>query len=316
MAYKNTLARLSEKDVVAMILLQLDKTMLNQWFGPLVRRIQSTQPDGENVAVIGDVGGMQAGLGDGQYEKLEVENYFIRNLAWNAGLQVRNIDWDHGRRDLIEQRVQDKTDLSMGHPGELLQTAIIAGDTKACMDGNYFFAADHALADGTTQSNKITFASANPSAPSAEEMSDAILEAVRALYGLKTAKGNAVNMNAMDFTVATGLSLWKPSVKAINLAQINGSSNALPALQGKQFNLASQVLPAVASTSKKFWVFRRNASPFIWQVLDEVTANVLGRNSEHAVKYGHLLFKLDGTYNMGYGAYQHAVQVEFTQAGA
>ena len=314
--FQNSLARLSEKDIVAQILLQLDKSMLTQWFGNLVRRVQSTQPDGENHGWLEDVAGMVEGYAqDGEFEKLAVSNYFIRNIPWHAGLQIRNVDWDHSRRDLIEQRITDKTDLAMGHPGFLLQNLVASGATKACVDGNYFFAPDHALLDGSTQANKLTFNVTNPLAPTVQEFVDAIIAAVAALYGLKTGKGNFINLSVKDLTIASGLNMWPALVKAMNLTQINATTNAVPALQGKRFNLVDQPMPLITGQNK-FWVIRQNAAPFIWQVLDEIQANVLGRNSEHALIYSHLLFKLDGFYNLGFGAYQHAVEVEFKQAGA
>lgn len=307
-----TIKKLTERGVMADLLLRLDKAFLAQWYAAIANRVDSTQPDGENHDWLGGVEGMREQKGDPEFDEAQVFEFFLRNVRWQCGFHVRSDYWDHGKRSLIDHRVQDQTTLAAAHPGQLFETLITNGGSRACYDGEYFYDTDHPVGSDT-QSNIVTITTSAPSKPEIALIADAILECVVRMWSMKDDKGNYVNVGLNSFMLTCGPTMYPGVMKAVkNQLLSGGGSNVV--YDNKEFSLKPQLLPSL--TGNKFQVHAMNAgsSPFVWQVIDDTEPEVLGRDSEYCKLHNRLLFMLKGGYNAGYGRYQRSVEGQFAAA--
>jgi hypothetical protein len=304
---------LTEAGVRGQMLYEMGAGMGNTWYAPIVRKVESTSPDGENHAWLGGVPGMTERTGDPRFSKLVAAKFMILNKPWQCGITVTKEDWLFDRAGLIRSRISDQTGVALGHPGNLVQTLITNGEATACYDGQYFFDTDHSEGDSGTQSNDLTYTTSTPSSPSVAEVKGAILNALSALWAFKDDKENLVNINAREFIVAAPAALYPKVLEAIGAIVYVGGSTSILNPNNAHFNLVPQIIPNV--TGNKLYVFvKRGAlmgSAFIMQVLIETEPVVLGLESEYCKLHGELLFKMEGTYNLGYGRWQDACLTTF-----
>lgn len=307
-----TIKKLTERGVMADLLLGLENAFKAAWYAGISNRVDSTQPDGENHDWLGSVEGMKEQKGNPEFDEAQVFEFFIRNIRWQCGFRVRKDYWDHGKRSLIEQRVQDQTTLAAVHPGQLIETLIANAGARACYDGEYFYDTDHPVGSAT-QSNIITISTSAPSKPAVELIADAILETVVRLWGMKDDKGNYVNVGLNSFMLTCGATMYPGVAKAIkNQLLSGGGSNVV--YDNKEFSLKPQLLPSLTGNKFQLHAMSAGAAPFVYQVIDDTAPEVLGRESEYCKLYDYLLFMLKGGYNAGYGRYQRSAECQFTQA--
>lgn len=305
--------KLTERGVLAEMLYRLDVGLGLQWFGPLVFKIDSTDPNGETHNWLGGVPGMSERKGDPTFAKPRNAQFAIVHKPWQCGLLIPKEEWLFNKSGMIQKRTVDQVDVALGHPGELVQSLISSGEATACYDGQYFFDTDHSEGKSGTQSNDITTAKAGTT-PTASEMKTAILNALAALWGFKDDQGNLVNVNAAEFTVGVPTALYPTLLEAIGLILVVGGNTNILNPNNTIFKIVPQMLPNV--TGNKLYVARRRealmGSAFIYQVLMPSEPVILGIDSEYCKQTGNLLFKVEGTYNMGYGRWQDIVLVTFT----
>jgi hypothetical protein len=302
---------LTGRGVLAEILISLENALKAMWYDGVVQRVDSVQPDGETYDYVGGVTGMQEKKGDPEFGELGVFEFFIKNIMWECALRIHKVDWDHGRRGIIQQKIDDQTTLAAIHPGQLVQTCLNAGGASACSDGEFYFDTDHPTGS-TTQSNIVTATTNTPSKPSEALVIDALLDAVVRMWSLKDDKGNEINVGLSKFMVTCGPTLFPILTKSLGKSLVNGGESNI-VHKNQKFELVPQLLPGL--TGNKFQVLAMDvgARPFVLQVLDDPAPEMLGRDSEYCKLKDHLLFMVKGAYNVGYGRYQRAVEVRFEQ---
>lgn len=305
---------LTERSVANSMLYTLDQGLGDMWFAPLVKRVESDQPNGETHAWLGGVPGMTERKGDPQFGKLAAPTFFIRNVPFQMGVTVSKEDWQFNRIGQIQARVNEMAGQALNHPGDLVMSLISAAESTNCYDGQYYFDTDHSEGLSGTQSNDLTYAAATGTTPTAAEMKAAILAALAAMWAFKDDKGNLCNINAREFTVAAPAALYPTLLEAIGAIVYVGGSTSILNPNNQHFTLVPQILPGV--TGDKMYVFRRRApnqgSAFVHQLLIPPEPIILGIDSEYCKQNGSLLFKIEGTYNVGYGRWQDACLTTFT----
>lgn len=308
------LKRLTERGVLAQLLLQLDGILGNQWWSNVVRRVDTDDLDGETHDWLGGVEQMRERKGDPRFGELELYPFFIGNRFFQAGLTIKKGIWDHGKRGLIMARIMDQTTLAGTHPGELLQEAIQNAGARTCYDGQFFYDTDHPITvngAAATQSNIVTQDITAPAAPTEAEMVDAILSAIERVYTLKDDKGNDVNLGYRKFLITCPVTMWQFVLKAIRAKLLpSGGTNVVA--DGMDFDLRTQILPKTSGNKFQLTVDQAGGAAFVFQVLDELETEVLGRESEYCKLNERLLFIARAAYAMSYGRYQHSVQVAFS----
>ena len=272
----------------------------------------------ETYAFLGQSPKMQEWIGGRQPKGLRVSNFSIANVQYEATLEIDRRDARLDKTGQIMARVDEFADRALTHWASLLSTLLLNGTSTACYDGQYFFDTDHSEGDSGTQDNDITVdISALPAAvhgvvtaPSVEEMQQAILKGIAQILSFKDDQGEPMNENAQEFTVIVPTSLYlvaAAAVSAITTSSLQQNLNA-NVIAGMKVNI--QMNPRLTWTDS-FAIFRTDSpvKGFIRQSEQDLELNVIGEGSEHTIKNKTWLFTVDTWRNVGYGYWQRAVYV-------
>lgn len=303
--------KITTRGVVGMILARLE-TGSAQWVTDLAMRMQSDQ-DMETYAWLGNSPALREFIGGRTPAELKELSFTISNQDYEGSILLRSKDMRRDKLGMIAIRVNQLADRSMDHPAKLLSTLIMNGESTACYDGQYFFDTDHLEDDSGTQSNDIGASAASATAPTADEMSDAIMSAIQAIFGFQDDRGEPMNQDASEFTVMVPVSYMKAALKAVTALLGNGGeSSTIPALKS-YFNIKVVANPRLTWTTK-IAVFRTDseAKPFILQEENIPDVVALGEGSEYEQQHKKQLFGVDWTGNVGFGFWQHACLVTFS----
>lgn len=304
--------KITARGVKGMILARLD-TGGAAWINQVAMRVNSDQAS-EDYAWLGAPPSMREFIGGRTPAELKELSFAISNKDYEASLRIKSKDMRRDKLGMIQVRVNQLADRAMDHPAKLLSTLIIAGEASACYDGQYFFDTDHSEGDSGSQSNDVSSSASTTTAPTTEEMSNAVMAAIQAIMGFKDDKGEPMNQSASAFALMVPVSMMKAAMMAVTaLLGTNGGTNAIPALK-ERFNVEVIVNPRLTWTTKVA-VFRIDdaAKPFIVQ--EEASgADVvaLGEGSEYEQQNKECLFGVDWVGNVGYGYWQHACLVTFS----
>lgn len=304
--------KITTRGVRGMILARLD-TGGAAWINSVAMRMSSDQA-AEDYAWLGSSPALREFIGGRTPAELKELSFTISNKDYEGSITIKSKDMRRDKLGMIQTRVNQLADRALDHPAKLLSTLIIAGESTACYDGQYFFDTDHSEGSSGTQSNDIGASASSATAPTTAEMSDGIMAAIQAIMGFKDDRGEPMNQSARDFAVMVPVSYMKAALMAVTaLLGTNGGSNTIPALKDN-FNLTVIVNPRLTWTTK-FAVFRTDeaAKPFILQE-EPGGADVvaLGENSEFEQLNKEQLFGVDWAGNVGYAYWQHACLVTFS----
>jgi phage major head subunit gpT-like protein len=314
---------LSEREIVGRFYHELENTE-GDWAADIVwANDQADQGVGiaEIYRWLGAVPQPREFVGGRQPVQLRQEGWAITNKRWEASIKVPLMDWTKDKTGQIKVRVGELADSYADHRLDLIGDLIVAGESTACYDGQYFFDTDHATGASGTQSNDLSVdisalavtTHGSTTAPSVEEAAACLLQAMQAIIGFKDDQGRVMNRRARRFKVVTPLSLWPAFFAAANSSTVNyAGPNVLALAMAKGYQIEVVADPASTWTTK-FAMFRTDGrvKPFIWQTngSNGVNAKVLGPESEYATIHDECLVATDAENNAGYGYWQHACLV-------
>ena len=146
---------------------------------------------GVSVLASDTFSGDESGSGRKKLPSVQVGDPFMEKLLIEATLEVLVDDIRRDKTGQVMTRVRELAERANSHWASLLSALIIAGESTACYDGQYFFDTDHAEGDSGTQDNDIGVdISALPAAvhgvvtaPSVEEMQQSILKGIAQKIG-------------------------------------------------------------------------------------------------------------------------------------
>lgn len=306
------LEKITTAGVRGMILHRLE-TGTAAWVMSVAMRMQSNQAV-ETYAWLGNSPALREFIGGRTPEELRENSFTIANTDYEGSIKIKSKDMRRDKMGMINVRVNQLGDRANDHPAKLLSSLVVAGESAVCYDGQYFFDTDHLEGDSGAQSNDITADVTTPTAPTADEFADALLDAISAMFKLKDDRGEPMNQNAKDFLVMVPPVFMKAALKAVKgLLGEGGASAAIPALKG-DFNISVVINPRLSAWTTKFVVLRTDegAKPFILQEEDIPDVVALGDGSEYEQLHKEQLFGVDWTGNVGYAYWQHAVLVTLT----
>lgn len=270
--------------------------------------VPSTGAD-EKYGFLGAMPGMREWLGDRQFQTLRAGDYTLANKEWESSVNIEKNDIDDDRLGMYGPVLQQLGMEAAYHPDELLVTAIEAGESTACFDGQYFFDTDHSWGESGEQSNDLTGAAATGTQPTVAEMKAAFRACVTALLGFKNDKGKLLNRpvvrTANDLTLVVPLVYRDVAHDAFDAVLIgNGESNVVI----DRPNIVC--LPALSSGAK-FWVFATGGvlKPFVFQARRPLARQMKGMDDR---EFKNVKFMTDARYNLGYLAWWNAVQYTFS----
>lgn len=214
---------LSSRAVLGMYFARLENPIAAGWIDGVANLFGSDQAS-EQYPFLGQVPRMREWLGGRQAKGLRSSSLTITNKHYEATLEIRLRDLRRDKTPQLQARIGEFADEGDAHWGKLASDLIQNGASTACYDGQFFFDTDHVEGDSGTQDNDITVdISALPAsvhgittAPSVEEMQQAIVKGIAQILSFKDDRGRPMSSNARRFLVTVPVALWIPAVAAVS----------------------------------------------------------------------------------------------------
>lgn len=270
--------------------------------------VQSTGAD-EQYGFLGSMPGVREWLGDRLFHSLGGGNFVLPNKKWEDSVRVEKDDIDDDRMGMYGPILENLGAEAALHPDELLTSAIVAGETTPCFDGQFFFDTDHAWGNSGTQSNDITATAATGTVPTAAEMKTAIRAAVNKMLSFKNDQGKLFHRptitKLMDLVILVPLGLRDQAYDALEAQLIGGGDTNVV------IDKPSIVATAALTDDTKFYVFRvgRPLKPFVFQARKPLQRQMKGMDD---IEFKDVKFMTDARYNLGYLAWWDAILTTFT----
>jgi len=307
--------QLSSRAIIGMYYARMEANPGLAWVNGISNLFGSDQSS-ETYAFLGFSPAMREWVGGRNAKGLRGNEFAIVNKHYEATLEVAVRDVRRDKTGQITARVQEFADRAITHWASLLSTALLAGTTGVCYDGQYFFDTDHSEGSSGSQSNKITVdISALPAishgsvtAPSKEEMQQAILAGIAQIVSFKDDQGEPMNESAGAFLVKVPVGLYLTALSAV--------STLLNAAADNNMNPANLTKIEVAMNPRLTWtdtfaVFRTDSPvrALIRQTEQEVELKAKAEGSEFEFDNDAWQFGIDSWRNVGYGYWQRACLV-------
>lgn len=307
---------LSSRAIIGEFYATLEQDLGLSWIDSVSNLFDSNQ-ESETYKWLGMAPAMREWIGGRQAKGFRTDGITIVNKNFEATLEVLV---DEIRRDKTGQvmvRVRELAERTNAHWASLLSALLIAGESTACYDGQFFFDTDHSEDDSGSQSNDITSDITTTTAPTSGEMETAILKSIEAILGFKDNQGEPMNEGARMFEVMVPVPFMSSAAGAIGSQIIVDSSTSrsnriltLGSLGG--FQVALRVNPRLTWTTK-FATFRADGQTkaLIRQEEEGVTMSAIAEGSELEFKERKHLYGVKAIRNVGYGYWQRACLTTF-----
>ena len=319
-----SLSQLSSRAVIGMFYKRLSINDCMEWIGAISNYFTSDQ-DSEDYRWIGQSPVMREWVGGRHAKGFTSNGITIVNKHFEATI---DIPVKHLRRDKtgqIEARIGELATRTNSHWAVLLSDLISRGEDTECYDGKSFFAENHKEGKSGTQSNKVTFnlskAAINgevgvPTAPTEAAMREAILSGIQQIIGFKDDQGEPMNENATKFMVMVPANMFYIAQACLAAPlTVGGATNPVKVFANMDIGVASNVR---LKDKDKIYVFRADGDvkAFIRQEEESVKMKAKAEGSEFEFDNDAHQYGVDTWRNVGYGYWQHAVQVTITKTGS
>jgi len=308
---------LSSRAIIGEFYATLQQDLGLSWIDSVSNLFDSNQ-ESETYKWLGMAPAMREWIGGRQAKGFRTDGITIVNKNFEATLEVLV---DEIRRDKTGQvmvRVRELAERTNAHWASLLSALVIAGESTACYDGQFFFDTDHVEDDSGSQSNDISSDVTTTTAPTSGEFETAILKSIEQILGLKDNQGEPMNEGARLFEVMVPVPFMSSAAGAIGSQIIVDSSTSrtnriltLGSLGG--FQVALRVNPRLTWTTK-FATFRADGQTkaLIRQEEEGVTMSAIAEGSELEFKERKHHYGVKAIRNVGYGYWQRACLTTFT----
>jgi len=308
---------LTSRAVLGMYYARLENPNNAGWIDGVSNLFGSDQAS-EQYPFLGQVPRMREWIGGRSAKGLRGNSLTITNKHYEATLELAIRDMRRDKTAQIEARISEFAEEGDAHWGTLLSALILAAPSAVCYDGQYYFDTDHAEGDSGTQDNDITVdISALPAAvhgvvtaPSVEEMQQAILKGIAQTLSFKDDRGRPMNTNAKRFLVTVPVGLYLTAVAAVSVLttaalQQNLNPNMIAGLV-----VDVQMMPELTWTDS-FAVWRTD-SPIKGLIRQNETSpqvKLKGEDSEYAFDNDAIQIGIDAWRAADYGLWQRACYV-------
>ncbi len=312
-------ADLSSRAVIGMYFEALEADPGIAWVEFVSNYFQSDQSS-EDYKWLGMPPALREWIGGRNAKGFTTNGISIANKHFEATIDIALKDLRRDKTGQLRTRIAELAQRGRTHFASLLSTLIANGATTVCYDGQYFFDTDHSEGASGQQSNKIDVdISALPAAvhgvvtaPSPEEMQQAILAGITKMMSFVDDQGEPLNETAQSFVVLVPVGLSQAAAAALSAVRQAGMSS----FKMDNFQISAAVNPRLttAGWTDKFVVVRADGSvkPFIRQEETAPDLKVKGEDSEYAFDNKAIQVGIDTWRNVGYGRWQGAVQVTLT----
>jgi|GEM_PF-167551 len=277
----------------------------------------TSDQESETYPWIGMPPQMREWIGGRQSQQLSVNGVTLTNVHYEATMEIKNKDRRRDKTKQIQARVGEFAQRGQTHFGSLLSSLIVGGASNVCYDGQYFFDTDHSEGKSGVQSNSITCAiAAQPAsvhgsvtAPSPEEMQQAIMQSIAKMYSFVDEHGEPLNEPARDFTVIVPTGLYMAAVSAVTMPRVAGVSVFDVMADGLNISIAANPRLTIAGWTSKFVTVRSDGfiKPFIRQEETAPELKTKGDGSDYEFDNDAIQLGIDSWRTVGYGRWQGAV---------
>jgi phage major head subunit gpT-like protein len=286
-----------------------------------ISNLFTSDQSSEDYKFLGQSPAMREWVGGRQAKGFSGSGLTIVNKHYEATIEVTKRDLRRDKTPQLQARISEFADRAQTHWASLLSTLLINAPSTVCYDGQFYFDTDHSEGDSGSQSNDITVdISALPAAvhgvvtaPSVEEMQQAILQGIAQILSFKDDKGEPMNENARAFTVVVPVALYLVAVAAVStLTTMALQQNLNPNLiAGLTVNVQ---MNARLTWTDSFSVFRTDSpiKGFIRQTEQENELKAKAEGSEFEFDNDAWQFGIDNWRGVGYGYWQRACYVTMT----
>ena len=306
-----SLETLSSRAIIGMFYHRLEQDPSASWVDPISMLFSSDQ-DGEDYQWIGQSPVMREWIG-GRHAKGFINNGIrVENLHFEATIEILVKDLRRDKTPQVRSRIQDLATRTNSHWATLLSTLILNGASQVGYDGQFFFDNDHDEGDSGVQSNLIEVdiselpaqLHGSITAPSPEEMQQAILKAVTQIQSFKDDVGEPMNETAEQFIVKVPTSLVQVAFNALARPWATAAGEQKP--MGLDVTVAQN--PRLSAWTDQFAVFRTDGDvkPFIRQEETKVQLSVKAEGSDFEFDNDAHQYGVDSWRNVGLGYWQHA----------
>ncbi|MCG3127300.1 MAG: hypothetical protein CHACPFDD_02158 [Phycisphaerae bacterium] len=300
---------LSSRAIIGRFYRKLEEFAQSAWWTRLAMHFASNQP-AETYRWLGMVPQVREWVGGRQVRPLRASGVTIVNKVWESTVRI---DADEQRRDKTGQimvRINEMARRVATHPNKLLTTLVLNGPSSAGYDGQFYFDTDHSEGDSGAQSNAISYDATTPTAPTDEEMFNAVVKAVAQIMSFKDDQGEPMNEAAREFLVMVPMTFLAPTLVALASRNIDATEN--PLADGP-FRVDFVANPRLTWTDK-FAVFRTDGDsrPFIFQEELPVEVHALAEGSELEANENQHQYGVKAIHEAGYGFWQDACLVTLT----
>jgi phage major head subunit gpT-like protein len=279
-----------------------------QPFYPRVCMTTNSRGRDEQYGILGAVPQMKEWLGDRQASKLRAAEYTLVNREFQGDIEVEKNDMDDDRMGLYPEKFAELGQRAATHPDKLLMETLVAGESKACFDGQFFFDTDHSFGDSGSQSNDLTSQVASTSAVTAVEFKNAFDASVRKMLGYVDDHGEPLNQPVIgalnNLVVVVPLALRQRAYEAFETQLFSNTTNVV-------IDRPQVVVSPYLSSGVKFYTLYVGGQikPFIFQQRRGLRTQIkdMDDNSKRSVQ-----FLADARYAMGYGAWWNAALTTLT----
>lgn len=311
---------LSSRAIMGMYFARLESDGAGMWL-PAVANSFSSDQASETYNFLGQSPAMREWIGGRQAKGFSGQGVTIVNKHYEATLEIAKRDARRDKTPQIMARVQEFADRGQTHWGSLVSTLILAGDSTACYDGQYFFDTDHSEGDSGTQSNDISVdisalpavAHGSTTAPSMEEMQQSILAGIAAILGFKDDRGEPMNEGARTFVVMVPAALYPAALAATATMATAALGNNMNPNVLSRFSVSVEMNTRLTWTTQ-FAVFRTDSpiKALIMQTEQDTELKAKAEGSEYEFDNDAWQFGIDAWRGVGYGYWQRACLVTMT----
>ncbi len=306
-------ANYSSRAIIGSFYNRLESTQPPAWVPRIAMRMDSDQPS-ETYKWLGMVPAMREWVDGPNAKGFTSNGVTIENKLFEASVAVNIDDIRRDKSGQFMARINELPGRAQQHRAKLLSDLIIAGESTACYDGQYFFDTDHSEDDSGTQDNDLVFdisdngTSGTATAPLANTIQGAVLKAVQAIMGFKDNKGQPMNEGAFEFDVMVPATYMGETIKALTMPLVGGGDSNV--LLSNAFRLTPVINPRLTWTTK-LAVFRTDGAtkPFIEQVEQDPMIDAIAEGSEREKLTREHLYTVTRIGNVGFGYWQHACLV-------
>lgn len=249
---------------------------------------------------------MKKWAGERTRQKLGDQGLTIVNDKYESTIEVDIDDLQMDKTGQIMNRVRDLSAKAATLPERLLTTLLVANGTS--YDGTAFFASSHTA---STVDNLHTANITDPAAPTAAEMSAAIMTLAQGMFAALDENGDPMNGDMQELALMVPVKYWGASIAALqNEFTASGVSNTLKNA-GMKFSL--HVNPRL--TADSFYGFRADAGvrALLFQERDIDDAfKTLGADSEHGFWKDTVAFGVKRVGAAALGRFELAARHDFT----